>query len=45
MGIETVALQPGTYKIIYRSKLAKKTSESIEKNIIIMSGGSVSEKL
>jgi len=45
MGTETVALQPGTYKIIYRSKLAKKTSESLEKNVIIISGGSVSEKL
>ncbi|MFN9884126.1 MAG: hypothetical protein ACK53R_12140, partial [Bacteroidota bacterium] len=44
-GSETLALQPGTYRILYRYKSAKKTTETIERNITITSGISVSEKL
>ncbi len=44
-GTETLALQPGTYKILYRYKSAKKTTDTIERNITITSGGTVSERL
>jgi Ca-activated chloride channel family protein len=44
-GTEVIALQPGTYKILYRYKTAKKTTETIERNITITSGGNVSERL
>jgi Ca-activated chloride channel family protein len=44
-GTETLALQPGTYKILYRYKSAKKTTETIERNITINSGSNISERL
>ncbi len=44
-GTETIALQPGTYKILYRYKTAKKTTETIERTITITSGSNVSERL
>jgi len=45
MGAETIALQPGNYKIIYRAKTAKKTSETIERNISISSGANTNAAL
>ncbi len=44
-GTETLALQPGTYKILYRYKSAKKTTDTIERNITINSGSNISERL
>ena len=37
-GNETVALQPGTYKVIYKSKSSKKTADSQTKTITISTG-------
>ena len=43
-GVETVALQPGTYKIIFRTKMSKKTTDSKEQLINITEGGTASAK-
>ena len=43
-GMETVALQPGTYKIIFRSKMTKKTTDTKEQLITITAGGTASVK-
>ena len=43
-GMETVALQPGTYKIIFRSKMTKKTTDTKEQLINITAGGNASAK-
>ncbi len=42
---ELVGLQAGDYKLIYRSKLSKKTSESVIKTFHIKSGESAAVKL
>jgi Ca-activated chloride channel family protein len=42
---ELVGLQAGDYTLVYRSKLSKKTSESVRRNIHIKSGESVTVKL
>lgn len=43
-GNETIALQPGTYKIIFRSKMTKKTTDTKEQLINITAGGTASAK-
>ena len=43
--LETIALQPGKYRLIYRSKFAKTIHTTIEKDIEVVSGGSLSVKL
>jgi len=42
---ETVALQPGTYYVIYRSKLARDMNSTITKKFVIESGESKTIKL
>lgn len=42
---EVIALQPGKYKLIFRSKYSKTVNSTIEKDIDINSGTSVSIKL
>ncbi len=42
---ETIVLQPGTYRIIYRPKYAKNIYYTSEKRVIIKSGSSQSVKL
>ncbi len=42
---ETIALQPGKYKLIYRSKFAKTMHTTIEKEIDVPSGGALSVRL
>lgn len=42
---ETIALQPGTYVLVYRSKFAKSGHNTITKEIEIESGGSLLIKL
>ena len=42
---ETLALQPGRYRLIYRSKFSKTMHTTIEKEIEVASGGSLSVKL
>lgn len=42
---ETVALQPGTYRVIFRPKVMKKMSATIEQQFQITSGTSTSIKL
>lgn len=42
---ETIQLQPGKYRVIYRSKSAKASAFTIEKSFAITSGGSVAVKL
>ncbi|NQY67039.1 MAG: VWA domain-containing protein [Flavobacteriales bacterium] len=42
---ETLSLQPGRYRVIFRSKAAKKSIYTIEKSFKIQSGKSVSIKL
>jgi Ca-activated chloride channel family protein len=43
--LETIALQPGKYRLIYRSKFAKTIHTTLEKDIEVVSGGSLSVKL
>jgi Ca-activated chloride channel family protein len=42
---ETIVLQPGTYRIIYRPKFAKSIYYTSEKRIVVRSGSSQSVKL
>ena len=42
---ETIALQPGKYRIIYRSKFARTIHTTVDKEFEITSGGSLSLKL
>jgi len=42
---ETLALQPGKYRIVYRSKNARTIHTSVDKEFEIVSGGSLSLKL
>jgi hypothetical protein len=42
---ETIALQPGTYVLVYRSKFAKSGHNTITKTIEVESGGSLLVKL
>ena len=42
---ETIALQPGHYRIVYRSKFARTIHTSVDKEFDIASGGSLSLKL
>lgn len=42
---ETIALQPGHYRIVYRSKFARTIHTSVDKEFNITSGGSLSLKL
>lgn len=42
---ETIALQPGHYKMVYRSKFARTIHTSVDKEFDIASGGSLSLKL
>jgi len=42
---ETIALQPGKYRIVYRAKFAKSGHNTIEKEFEILSGGSISLRL
>ena len=44
VGNEAIALQPGTYKLIYRVKNARKTTDTVERTIDITSGSNVSQK-
>ena len=43
--IENIALQPGRYRLIYRPKFNRSIHTSVDKEIEITSGGSVSLKL
>lgn len=42
---ETIALQPGKYRIVYRSKAARTIHTTVDKEFDITAGGSVSLKL
>lgn len=42
---ETIALQPGKYRIVYRSKLARTVHTTVDKEFEITSGGATSIKL
>lgn len=42
---ETIALQPGRYRIVYRSKAARTIHTTVDKEFDITAGGSVSLKL
>jgi len=42
---ETIALQPGKYRIVYRAKFAKSGHTSVDKEFEILSGGSISLNL
>jgi Ca-activated chloride channel family protein len=42
---ETLALQPGKYRIVYRSKYARTIHTSVDKEFEVVSGGSLSLKL
>lgn len=42
---ETIALQPGKYRIVYRSKYARTIHTSVDKEFEVVSGGSLSLKL
>ena len=42
---ETLTLQPGEYRIVYRSKNARSGHNSIDKSFLITSGGSISIRL
>jgi Ca-activated chloride channel family protein len=42
---ETVVLQPGKYRAVYRSKSSKETIYTVERSFTIESGGSVAVKL
>lgn len=42
---ETIALQPGKYHLVYRSKFAKTIHTTVDKEFEIISGGSVGLKL
>jgi len=44
-GNETIALQPGTYKIIFKPKFSKRTTDTQEKTFTITSGGTTTVKL
>ena len=44
VGNEAIALQPGSYKLIYRTKNARKTTDTVERTIDITSGANVSQK-
>lgn len=44
-GQETIALQPGKYRILYRAKLAKSINNSTNKDFEVNSGGSLFLKL
>jgi hypothetical protein len=43
--IENIALQPGKYRVVYRAKFSRSIHTSVDKEIEITSGGSVSLKL
>jgi Ca-activated chloride channel family protein len=42
---ETIVLQPGTYKVVFRSKYAKRTFSTIERTFTVESGKSVNVNL
>ncbi len=42
---ETIALQPGKYRLVYRSKNARTIHTSVDKEFEVVSGGSLSLKL
>lgn len=42
---ETIALQPGKYRVIYRAKAAKSINNSLNKDFDVVSGGSLFLKL
>jgi Ca-activated chloride channel family protein len=42
---ETIVLQPGPYRVIYRAKYSKKAVYSVEKRFVVESGKSVNVKL
>ncbi|HEY0262755.1 MAG TPA: VWA domain-containing protein [Chitinophagales bacterium] len=42
---ETIALQPGKYRVIYRAKAAKSVNNSLNKDFDVVSGGSLFLKL
>lgn len=42
---ETIALQPGKYRLVYRSKFARTIHTSVDKEFEVTSGGSLSLKL
>ena len=42
---ETLALQPGKYRLVYRSKNARTIHTTVDKEFDITSGGSLSLKL
>ncbi len=44
-GNETIALQPGTYKVIFKPKFSKRTTDTMEKTFTITSGGNSSIRL
>lgn len=43
--VENIALQPGKYRVVYRTKLSRSIHTSVDKEIEITSGGSVSLRL
>jgi Ca-activated chloride channel homolog len=43
--LETISLQPGKYRIVYRSKFAKSIHTTIDKEFTIQSGGAMTIKL
>lgn len=42
---ETIVLQPGTYRVVFRAQNAKQTLYTINKTVTIISGGSVAVQL
>ncbi len=42
---ETIVLQPGAYRVVFRAKYSKKAVYSIEKRFVVVSGKSVNVKL
>lgn len=42
---ETIALQPGKYRIVYRSKMARTVHTTVDKEFEVTSGGAISLKL
>lgn len=42
---ETLVLQPGTYKAVFRSKYSKNSAFTVEKTFVVESGSSVNVKM
>jgi Ca-activated chloride channel family protein len=42
---ETIVLQPGAYRVVFRAKYSKKAVYTVEKRFVVESGKSVNVKL